>query len=79
MLGVSLFGFNLLSIMHIIRVVQEVVDRLNDGLHVDIHEIPIITVGVIFKHFLRTLPDSLFPLSLYDGLPVVGNRFQPHN
>ena len=48
--------------------VQQLADRLNDGLAVDFAEVTTITIGVLFKQFLRALPDSLFPLALYDRL-----------
>jgi hypothetical protein len=47
--------------------IQQLCDRLNEGNVVDFQEVPIITIGVLFKNFLRNMPDSLLPLAMYNG------------
>lgn len=48
------------------KMIQQLCDRLNEGNVVDFQEVPIITIGVLFKNFLRNMPDSLLPLAMYN-------------
>jgi hypothetical protein len=40
-------------------------ERLDAGLEFDFSDVPVLAVAVIFKEFLRSLPDSVFPASMY--------------
>ena len=55
-------------VLVLFRVVQQLTDRLNEGLTVDFVEVSTLTIGALLKSYLRALPDSLFPLSLYSGM-----------
>lgn len=48
------------------RVVRQLRERLDEGLPVDMDEIPVLVIGACLKEYLRSLPECLFPLVLYD-------------
>eukprot|EP00053_Salpingoeca_punica_P019486 m.197422 g.197422 ORF g.197422 m.197422 type:complete len:1058 (+) comp17664_c2_seq1:243-3416(+) len=47
------------------RMIKQVHDLLDSGQTVDFEELPPLAVGAVFKEWLRSLPDCLFPLGLY--------------
>eukprot|EP00040_Diaphanoeca_grandis_P034050 m.209615 g.209615 ORF g.209615 m.209615 type:complete len:842 (+) comp33045_c0_seq6:464-2989(+) len=50
------------------RVCRQVRERLDEGDDVDFADLPILAVGAILKEFLRSLPDSVMTLKLYDEM-----------
>jgi len=50
------------------RVCRQVRERLDAGDEVDFTDLPILAVGAILKEFLRSLPDSVMTLKLYDEM-----------
>ena len=47
------------------KLIRQVRERLDAGHEVDMNDVPILAVGAIFKEFLRSMPESVFPGSLY--------------
>lgn len=47
------------------KLIRQVRERLDAGQEVDMNEVPILAVGAIFKEFLRSMPESVFPGNAY--------------
>ncbi|GCC24239.1 hypothetical protein chiPu_0002639 [Chiloscyllium punctatum] len=46
---------------------KELIDKLNTANDVTLEELPIVQLAVVFKEFLRRIPDSLLTTALYDS------------